>query len=263
MPRALCLHCGEHPAALPASICRACIAQARRDLDDLPGWHEALLCRPIGAITQRVTSSHQPPAPAAPAALDARTAIKAGLVSWALLALEESRVEHLPATDTVRAIATWLGSPGIDAWIICHGAAGDWCHELEGLVERARRIAAPGRRDVVPIGACPDCSGLVVADPSTADAWCLVCRDRGDIAWWRRRLPVADEWLPAGRLRMHLALAYGVKVTDHAVYKAGQRGQIPMQWAGAHALYSVPGALTYWHVVAGEPRMVHPVHETA
>lgn len=259
MPRALCLHCGDHPAALPAALCRACIAQARRDLAALPDWHEALLSRPIGAPTQRVSTTHEGPTPISEAAMDARAAIRQGLVSWALLVMEESQTTRRAPEDSVPAVAAWLAQDDVDAWLLAHPAVGDWCIELDQLVERSQRIAAPGRRDTVPIGKCPSCAGMVIADPHTLDAWCVTCRDAGDLSWWRSRLPEAGEWMSSRQLRTHLLVADGVTVTEVQLRQWAHRGHVATATDGTQVIYRVSDARTRARTAAGS----YPVTQLA
>jgi hypothetical protein len=109
MPRALCVHCGDHPAALPAAVCGACLAQHHRDLAALPDWYDSLLARPQQGSGQRVSGDlAESPVPASDAALRCRARIRADLTAevWWL-----SRQHDVPiptvqiAGSLIRAVA--------------------------------------------------------------------------------------------------------------------------------------------------------------
>jgi hypothetical protein len=240
MPRAQCLLCHDHPAALPAALCRADVAQAQRDLRALPGWHQALLERPVNGLGR--TRSSETPTPLSDRAGDVRHAIKATLVSWVHLTAEERTDPGTWPADNVPALAVWLA--GHEAWLHAHPAAADYARELGDVVRQAQRAAAPGRSDLVTIGTCPGfhgepCGGRVVCDPQTRDAWCLTCRERGDHTWWRRYLPVADEYMTMPRLVAHLAVAHLIQIRPGLIRLWAHRGEIRSVRQGSTATYRV------------------------
>lgn len=245
MPRAQCTACHDHPAALPAAICRACVAQLGRDLVALPDWHRTLLEPPRNGVGRRPRGADLP-APLSDRAGGIRHEIKATLVSWVRLVHDENPDATWP-DDDVPAIAWWLTEH--ESWLLAHEAAGEYALEIGRLTQRAERAAAP-RRDLVPIGTHPGtddqpCGGRVLADPVTRDAWCTTCGERGDITWWRGRLPVAAEYMTMPQLVTHLAIAHELQVTAGLIRLWAFRSKVRSQRQGKLATYNVHDAIKH------------------
>lgn len=191
----------------------------------------------------------------------ASTAIRAMLTNSRQATNLLAALDRVTSTDQVTALAEHL-TEHVDTLLASTSAAA-FAGQVIDAVNRAVHVAAPDRPDTVPIGRCPTCSGTVLADPTTEDAWCTHCHDTGDIRWWQRRLPRPAEWLSPGRLRMHLLLAHDVTVTRTQLWNWSSRGHIRTTGEGRRVLYHVADTLNRARGQADRYARVHTDSEKA
>ena len=128
-------------------------------------------------------------------AADARSTIRAVLVSWCLL-IGEERGHALPE-DTLPAMGAYVAKNA--DWLAANEEyAGHAADELHDLVRMAHPIAYPTGARVFPVGPCvePDCEGTIRAILRRVDSLLpssLVCDVDEAHAW------PASEWLTLGR----------------------------------------------------------------
>lgn len=159
-------------------ICAGHLHGLRRDLVELPGYHEAMLR--VGARQGRqakIARTGHSEISLGDATTTARDNIRATLVSWVRLVAEETRVSRLPA-DTVTAMCCWL-LHRLD-WIGSAVWVDSMATELADLHIAARRLSCPVPRNVLRPGPCVQegCTGTLVitfADERARDAVCDSC----------------------------------------------------------------------------------------
>lgn len=179
-------------------------------------------------------------------ATEIRYEIHSQVAEWARVVADG--VDSAVPPRSVDALSVWLLAPQQQAWLLASDVGPEIARALSRLVARAERVAAPGRAELVRIGTCPGrdgegCGGRVLCEPVSGDAWCVICRDRGDVSWWRSRLPSADEWLPVTRLVAHVAIAHEVQLRENLVRLWAHRGQVRTRRVGRRAEYHVQDVL--------------------
>ena len=129
---------------------------------------------------------------------DLNAEIRAHLVSWAKLVVDERDIEA-PA-NTGHAIARFLAIH-VD-WLANHDAAGECADEFANLCGRARRIAYPNGTRTIEVGHCQRetdgirCDGVIKAILRRVDSLlpsAIVCDTDPDHTW------DPTQWLRLGR----------------------------------------------------------------
>lgn len=167
-------------------ICAGHLARLRRDLADLPTLHTDLADQQAhghNTSGQRVSGSPGRPIPINPALTAHRDRIRATLVSWCLLVMEERGLEG-PA-DTVPAMAAWLDKHTL--WLACHsGVAPEVVDEIRGVVGRGRRLLEPpptrletGERCKATTADGQRCPGTVTLLMDADEEWTARCGECG------------------------------------------------------------------------------------
>ena len=166
-------HDPERPrrTAPGARICHGHLRGLRDDLDELPTLHHSLVAHLVNVSTGSDETHRRGPSTGINLNADVvktRDNIRALLVSWTRIALEEGPWQHAPA-DNLPAIARWLSSR-VD-WL----ADQDWTDELAAnlhdTVREARSLVQPNSTYRVELGPCPElvgeeqrhCEGTVIA----------------------------------------------------------------------------------------------------
>lgn len=200
------------------------------------------------------------------------SAIQAMLTNSRQAATELTALDRVTSTDQVTALAEHL-TEHVDT-LLASTSAADFAGQVIDAVNRAVRTVAPDRPDTRPIGHCPDCGGTVLADTNIPpgwsdqdavrmiDAWCTGCGDSGVLSWWRGRIP-APEWLPPGRLRVHLDTAHDITVTQWQLWNWSSRGHIRTTGEGRRVLYHVADTLNRARGQADRYARVHTDSEKA
>lgn len=202
---------------------------------------------PVEALGMRLGEAQDAIRTAKFAAVDADTpslavtALRRMLSASRVAAAAMARLDRATGIDQVRALAEHLYLHADT--ILATDQAPVLASDLEQLLDRARAIAAPGRPDTVPIGRCPTCSSKVVAEPTAHRAWCLRCDEARPLSWWEEHLTAAAEWLPSGRLRMHLLLAHDIRVTEAQLWQWVHRGYVETRGTGKGTTYRVEDAV--------------------
>ncbi|MEG8276563.1 hypothetical protein [Streptomyces sp. AHA2] len=155
----------RRPALPGARLCGSCRRALAADLAALPGLHddseEHLILPARQAGLPRVTG-HRPQAPpVSEEALQARHDTVVRLAFWARLVLEEAGTAPKPPERTVPALAAFLGRHAdVLAALPAAGTAAD---EIAHASTALRRIVAPPRPALVPLGRCvePGCEAEV------------------------------------------------------------------------------------------------------
>lgn len=155
----------RRPALPGARLCGSCSRALRADLAALPGLHqdseEHMILPARQAGLPRVTG-HRPQAPpVSEEALQARHDTVVRLAYWARLVLEEAEAAPAPPERTVPALAAFLGRHAdVVAALPAAGTAAD---EIAHAATALRRIVAPPRPALVPLGRCvePGCEAEV------------------------------------------------------------------------------------------------------
>lgn len=214
-------------------ICPGHLTGLRRDIAALPGLHDALADQQAhghGSAGQRVSGSPGRPMPISPALAAHRDRIRATLVSWCLMVMDERDLEG-PA-DTVPAMAAWLERHTL--WLACHsGVAVEVVSEIRGVTGRARRLLEPpptrletGERcKVVQDG--ERCEGTVTLLVSLDEEWtasCDTCGPQEPAPYLRDRLP--GRMVNVERVRTYVRRQYRQEVSAATVRSWLARGHI-------------------------------------
>lgn len=198
MTEHLC-RCGR-PLRDVATTCQTCGDQLARSLSEVPWLTEELdisTTRQQGIDYRRVGNSgkgakkpSERPSPVSWGPSEARTHLKALLVSWVLLCASDG-VRHREATDrlpddNLPALSRWLLSR-VDG-LLLHDAGSDAVDEITHAVTRCHRlIDRPADRQY--LGACGLCTqGRLYSRPGSQWATCESCDTAQDAEQIRARL---------------------------------------------------------------------------
>jgi hypothetical protein len=181
-----CAGCLSRQARDGLRLCHLHTARIAEDAVEAARLHSELLHVLTGAghLGELVRSSRDPNLTLNDAAADARTAIRATLVSWCRLISEERGIS-LPADD-MRAIGAYIARHA--EWLAAHEAAADASAELHELAHgQPRRIAYPGGGRRFPIALpdgtyarCPEQTAVDDAEtpePCPGTLWTILRRD--------------------------------------------------------------------------------------
>ena len=202
MTTPLCVAHHDQPTQ-PAPGLAVCAHHRNRieyDLRTLPAIHRRLLLpRPPRPGQARGNGEH--PAPIDGARIEARIAIKALLVSWALTLFEAGRVTPPPDEPAqqiewcTRAVVLQLD------WLLAGEHADQLAHDMASIPGWRRLSEPESARQTI---AChiTGCPGRVTID-ETDIMRCRACADRGIdtwgvLSWWIEQAPTAD-----GPLTLH------------------------------------------------------------
>jgi len=191
-----CRGCLPRLAADGLRLCRPHAEGLGRDARQAAELYDELALALAGASSPvgRVSGSPDRSRIPNPAAMEARSRIRAILASWCQLIAEERGAE-LPR-DEVADMGEYVARHAL--WLAAHPAAGDAADELRELVRVARRIAYPDGTRRVDVGPCPHdgCGGTIRALLRRADSLlpsAIVCSASAEHEW------PADQWLTLGR----------------------------------------------------------------
>ncbi|WP_406149314.1 hypothetical protein [Streptomyces sp. NBC_01012] len=152
-------------AAPGALLCGSCRRALAADLAALPALHhdsEQQLVLPARQRSLVRATGHRPVAPPVDdTALEARHDAVVRLASWARLVLDEADSAEAPPERTVPGLAAFLGRHA--DFLAAHPAAGPAADEIGRVAAALRRVVAPPRPELVPLGRCvePDCDAEV------------------------------------------------------------------------------------------------------
>jgi len=194
-----CQGCQPRLAADQSRLCRICTRRLGEDIAALPELHAELEHNLVGGSGGDKTPSKPGSRVPSPAAMDVRAEIRAHLVSWTRLVIEERAWKATPA-DNPTAIAGFLAIH-VD-WLANHDAAGECADEFANLCGRARRIAYPNGTRTIEVGYCQRetdgirCDGVIKAILRRVDSLlpsAIVCDTDPDHTW------DPTQWLRLGR----------------------------------------------------------------
>lgn len=197
-----CRGCQPRPAADGLRLCRPHADGLGRDARQAAELYDELALALAGASSSigRVSGSPDRSRIPNPAAMEARSHIRAILASWCRLIAEERGVE--PPRNEVADMSEYVARHA--HWLAAHPAAGDASDELRELAVRAHRIAYPDGTRRVEVGPClyDGCEGTIRAVLRASDSLLpseIVCDADGGHRW------AAHEWITLGRALRRVA----------------------------------------------------------
>ena len=216
-----CQGCQPRLAADESRLCRVCTRRLGEDIAAQPELHAELTHNLVGGSGGEKMPSKPGSRVPSPVAMDIRAEIRAHLVSWAKLVVDERGVNppvkrfiasrpfvgfigpmpliELP-DDSIAGIARFLAIH-VD-WLANHDAAGECADEFANLCGRARRIAYPNGTRTIEVGHCQRetdgirCDGVIKAILRRVDSLlpsAIVCDTDPDHTW------DPTQWLRLGR----------------------------------------------------------------
>ena len=241
---ALCVATHDDPTetAPGLAVCRWHRDRADIDLRDLPDIRTALL---LPTQRRNTGPSEETPQPISDARRQARSAIRAVLVSWVLVLVEADRAripEGLGDTqdawcsDTVRRHLDWL-LRGEHADQLCHDLeqAGTW-----------RGIAEP---DPPRLTVACECGDRVRVDPDQIMR-CRTCGAWGVLSWWVEQAPQPDGPLTLKELPGWLLVQHGLDIPTTTLRTWRDRGWIvPVSSERSHRFEPAAVAAVAYHRV--------------
>lgn len=177
-----CAHAREPERSRPSRdgvrLCEGHYAGMRENLADLPRLHDALAqhLALTGSGDGGRSSASGIGIALNPGVVAARDHIKATLVSWACIALEEGPW-RIPPADRAHSIAAWLDNRA--EWLANREWSAEFVRNLAETAGEARSMLAPSAVYVVELGPCPEvgideeqtrCDGTVMAVMHRADS---------------------------------------------------------------------------------------------
>lgn len=185
------------------------------------------------------TSRHpDPPLPISALVMDTRATCRRRLATWCrfVITARDLHTEHLSAYD-VRAMVDLLTRHA--DWLSEHEYGEDALDQLDDSGRALANIAAPPRRDWMPLGPCPlafddeegeplPCTGTIRAYP-TCDPYCDVCRTKAVVQWWERKMfgdTALTNLVTAPALVMAIHHEYGRVVKEATIRQWVVRGLI-------------------------------------
>lgn len=193
-----CWGCLPRLVATGLQVCTRCEWLTRTWIKELPELYLDLLIpsRTTSALSERVDAEISTPALIGDRSKIERDSIRACLVTWMFILMEDR--EMSAPEDTIEAMAARLGIHA--GWLLAESEHADQLvHDLDAAVTTARRVAYPSRPDSHPLGNCPvedddgvRCGEMVRARPSDEFATCRKCGTEAVIAWWQSAIH-ADE----------------------------------------------------------------------
>jgi len=194
-----CRGCLPRPAADGLRLCEVDTRRLAEDARTAAVLHEDLALRlmPGGRGGERVATSSTGAPTVDGEVVEARSAIRATLVSLCRLIAEE-RGSHLPA-DAITALGAYVAHHSV--WLAAHGAADEHARDLRDIASdpRTRRLAYRAGSDRLYIGDCP----LIVRDLDGVESVCgtrlyqqdgqhLIgcdgCGTDETVEWWQRQI---------------------------------------------------------------------------
>jgi hypothetical protein len=179
--------------------------QIRRDLYGIVDNYDEALEPARRANGSQVKATREPPLPIGAHVLDVRAEAHRDLMYWTRFLLDEVKdvngnpIQHGPASVEPAAlvpfIATWVD------WLIANlpDDADNLAGEASKHAKALRQLAAPQRREWMPIGECPvtvadkdgnsvECGAKVRAYPERAFIRCPGCGTEDTLAWWMSQI---------------------------------------------------------------------------
>lgn len=232
--------CGR-PTRQGHVVCETCLTDLERALGDVPWLDselEVTITRQKGVDYRRVGGGKggrkpaEAPSPANWGASEARTHLRALLVSWTLLCAEEGvrrkgGADDLPA-DELGALSRWLMTR-VDG-LGLHDAGPDAVDEITSAVAHCHRlIDRPADRQY--LGTCEVCAGRLYARPGSAWATCYDCHATTNAEVVRKNLleELDDRLCTAAeiaRLSTYLGLRADREVVRKRINQWSSRGVI-------------------------------------
>jgi hypothetical protein len=229
-----CWGCLPRLAATGLQVCGGCERKVREWTVELPLLYVDLLrpTRTTASLNERVDAEISRPALISDRCRLERDSIRACLVTWMMILIEER--EMSAPEDTIRAMADRLRVHA--GWLLSSWEHADQLvHDLEASVITARRAAYPSRPDSHPLGKCPVelddgvlCGEIVRARPSDEYATCRKCGTEAVIEWWQRVIHAAAddaEAVTAAEAASMLSWMYKKIVTEAAIRQWAVRSQ--------------------------------------
>lgn len=246
-------------AAYGLALCRPCVDRLSTDLVGLPGLNEdALDTGAHGLGVGKVSGSPHPPEPLSRERREARTAIRAELVSWCLAVMEDRQVSA-PA-DTVDGMCSFLQRHL--EWIAGSEHAEEFAHGIAGIAAEARRVAYPRRPTSTYIGDCPieieaedgalgPCGAAVRAYAGESLVTCPSCGTFGSVEWWQSVIVGTDRIVTGAVLAALLSARYMRPIDGSTVRQWVHREKIGRVGADpkGRPLYDVDAVIAYTDTV--------------
>ncbi|MGW3808841.1 hypothetical protein [Micromonospora sp. NPDC005113] len=233
-----CRGCLPRPAADGLRLCDVDTRRLAEDARTAAVLHEDLTLRlmPGGKGGEKVSSSSTGAPSVDPDVVEARSAIRATLVSLCRLIADE-RGAQLPQ-DATEALGAYVAHHAV--WLAAHGAADEHARDLRDIAgdPRTRRLAYPAGTDRLYIGDCP----LLVRDLDGAESICgtrlyqyadqqLIgcdgCGTDETVEWWQREIVgEAAKLVDAYAGAAELAMRHARPVDPALIRKWAQLGKV-------------------------------------
>lgn len=199
-------HDDPRPAGAPYWLCHGCASRLREQLLGLPSLYaacELALAGGSGSTGEKVTHRKDPGLVLSLAAYRARIAIRAELVSWARIVIEERGLQVAPA-DTVPAMAGFVAAH-VD-WLAQQDYVDETARTIDETTREARAAAFPRKASRIVIGPCvaDRCDGTLIAVlREDADLLPSIIRCNAerpdDVEEWQPHEWAPSQWMNLGR----------------------------------------------------------------
>ena len=183
-------------------VCQSHADRCRKALQDLPGVYFLLAqqLNPTSSAGAKVTASKNPGLDLDPRVVTCRADITNILSTWCRTGVEDGPFQELPPDD-VGWMSAWL-LQRLD-WFLAQRFGHAFVLDVVGPWETGRRLLDPNPVRRFPVGPCPSCTGVLIAELRPADDLLppfVIC-DRSPVddqnepthKW------TADRWMHLGR----------------------------------------------------------------
>lgn len=184
-------------------VCQWHAERVRKALHDLPKLHDllALQLNPTSTNSANVTASKNPGLNLDPRVVTCRSDIRNVLSTWCRVGVEEGPFDQLPPDD-VGWICGWL-TQRLD-WYLAQRFGHQFVLDIVSPWETGRRLLDPNPVRRFPVGPCPSCTGVLIAELRPADDLLppfVVCdRSPLDEQGEPTHKWTADRWMHLGRI---------------------------------------------------------------
>ena len=210
-----CRGCLPRLAAAGIRLCDMHERIGREHLAALAGMHHELSL----SSTLCASGTGEGPMPVGDAARQARSAIRAAMVTWTRIVHEEREVS-LPADD-ITEIGVFLGRHWL--WLCAHEDADQVWHDFDFAWHWAITLMHPNRLPSIECS-CGDRVTMDITNDPDQVFTCPGCGSWGVLAWWRDREGLTSGPLTLTELPAWLWLHHGQEVTYEALRGWRDRG---------------------------------------
>lgn len=240
------------------------VGSIRRDLAMIVDYYDEALEPVRRASGSQVKASKEPPLPIGAHILDARRETVVDLTYWARFLLDEVRdvndqplsrgPQSLHPDDLAPFVSTWVD------WLVTNMAedAANLSSDASKHANALKQLAAPDRRDWMPIGECPvpvavdgtsvACGTQVRAYPEKQFIRCPGCGTEDTLSWWMSQIvPEGSDKATATEVIAYVAMRAGEILHHDQIRKWKSLGHIQGHGKDVkgRTLYSSAAVLAY------------------